>query len=148
MFSPIASIYNLRIIYKLNGELTQLSMVGSMPLTSNSSLQVSSLHNASSLAVVKGKAVLPQIHIMWSAFGLNSLPCGSRTTRIGLFLKCHLSPMDFLTTRSIFEGWLTEYHGIVLLISSKRLCIASVYSTFGSTIGTHTRSYRVSILEP
>uniref|UniRef100_A0A2P2QW34 Uncharacterized protein n=1 Tax=Rhizophora mucronata TaxID=61149 RepID=A0A2P2QW34_RHIMU len=54
--------------------LIQLIIVGSMPLTRSSSLHISSLQRVSSLKLVKGNALLPQIHIMWRAFGQATLP--------------------------------------------------------------------------
>ena len=59
---------------------TQWKRFGSMESANNSILQVSSLHSASSFALVKGKAKLPQIHIMCKALRFESFPCGSRTT--------------------------------------------------------------------
>ena len=113
-------------------------MVASMPSTSSSSLQASSLQRASSLKVVKGKAELPQIHIMWIALGDTTLPWWSRTTRIGLFLKCHSSLMILTDVVDIVEGWYTEYHVIEACSNSKCLCLASVN---WSTMGIHTISY-------
>ena len=129
----------------LYNEFTQLRITGSMPSTRSSSLHVSSLQRDSSLKLVKGKALLPHIHIMWSAFGLTTLPCGSSTTRIGLFLKCHTSFINLMTAFSISEGWYTVYHGIEDCMLSNFSFIASLW-TERSTIGTQTTSYWLSSL--
>lgn len=123
---------------------TQFKIVGSMSSTNNSSLQVSSFHRASSLVLVKGKALLPQIHNMWSAFGFTSRPCGSITTRMGLFLKFQTFLMNLITARSINEGWCTLYHCIVACRFSNCFCLASVHGKSGSKIGSHTTSYWLS----
>lgn len=145
-FRPWSNLY-LFVFCEMTKEVmnnTQLRIVGSIPSTNNSSLQVSSLHKVSSLAVVKGKAKLPQIHIMWSALGQATLPCGSRTTRIGFFPNFHSFLTNSFTTRSITEGWWTVYHGIVACNSWNCLCLASVHGATGSTIGTQTTSYWLS----
>ena len=140
----------VRVIWKLtincDDVLTQFTINGSMLSTNNSSLKVSSFHKASSLALVKGKAILPQIHIMWSAFGLATLPCGSITTSIGFFVKFQTSLMNLITGRSIKEGWYTLYHGIAACRLSNCFCMVSVIGTFGSKIGSHTTSYWLSCL--
>lgn len=108
--------------------------------TNKSSFQVSSVHRASSLALVKGKAVPPQIHIMWSAFRLEIRPCGSITTRIAFFLKFQTSLMYLTTAGSIKEGWCTLYQGIEACRLSKCFCLSPVHGAFESKIGSHTTS--------
>lgn len=116
-------------------------MTGSTESANKSILQVSSFHSASSLATLKGKATLPQIHIMWRAFWLTTLPCGSRTTRMGFFRKSHFSLAYLITAGSIAEGWCTENHGIIYWRASNLLSFAAVHGVDLSIIGSHTTSY-------
>lgn len=128
--------------------LIQFRTAGSMPSTSSSSRQVSSLQRTSSFTLVKGKARLPQIHIMWIAFGLTTLPWGSNTTRMGLFLNCHTSPMNLVTALEINVGWCTMCHGIIDSRYSNRFCIESFHLIEWSTIGIQTTSNWLSTRIP
>ena len=117
-------------------------------VSANSSiLQLSSRQSVSSLKLVKGYAVLPQIHIIWTAFWFTTLPCGSSTTSIGFLVKCHTSLIYLMTAGSSSDGWNTEYHGITPCKYSNCFCLSTFQGVDLSTTGIHTTSYWLSGLD-
>ena len=122
---------------------TQVFKFGSMASAKSSILQVSSSQSNLSLWLVKGKAMLPQMHIMWTAFRCTIFPWGSITTSRGFLAKFHfLGSLMYLTTiGDTTEGWNTVYHSMLFFRLSNCWYLASVHP---SVIGTHTTSYWLS----
>lgn len=118
-----------------------------MVSANRSILQLSSRQSASSLKLVKGYAMLPQIHIIWTAFWFTTLPCGSSTTSIGFLVKCHTSLIYLMTAGSSCDGWNTEYHGIIPCKVSNCFSLSAFQGVDLSTTGIHTTSYWLSGLD-
>lgn len=131
-------------MYNINDDHTQVLIIWSMLSANSSILQVSSRQSDSSLALVKGNARLPQIHIIWIAFRFATFPCGSSTTSRGFLLKCHTSLVYLMTAGSICRGWITECQGITDCKLTNKFSFSGSQGVDLSTTGSHTTSYWLS----